>query len=99
MYVDMSWVPYCGCLYFADENEKIGYIDISGKEIIPAQFDYLYYLDGLEYGFYSFGLAGNFYEDGYAIVRMGDKFGVIDKSGSYIVTPEFDGLGTWSSKD
>lgn len=39
---------------------------------------------------------GNFYDDGYAIVRTGDVFGVIDKKGSYVINPQFDGLGTWS---
>lgn len=96
MYPDMSWTPFSGCLYFANDDGKIGYIDISGKEIIPAQFDYL---DKFQYSYYSFGLAGNFYKDGYAIVRVGDKLGVIDKKGAYIANPEFDGLDTWSNKD
>lgn len=72
-----------GLAYFADDNGRIGYLDTDGQEIIPAQFDYLAE---------DFGLVSAFFDDGYAIVRLGDQFGVIDKSGDYVINPHLDGL-------
>lgn len=87
MYADMGSSVYSGCIYFANDDKKVGYLDTSGKEIIPAQFDYIY---SSKYS--SFNLAGNFYDDGFAVVRMGNSFGVIDKEGNYVINPQFDGL-------
>ncbi len=57
-------------------NKKWGYINTKGILVIPAKFD----------------LVCEFY-DGAAVVRVGDKstgkYGVIDKSGKYIVAPKF----------
>lgn len=45
----------------------------------------------------SINTVGDFYDDGYAIVRLGDRFGVIDKSGTYTINPQFDGISRWTN--
>jgi hypothetical protein len=70
------------------ENNKIGYIDTKGNKVIPAQFDKLPYEESY---------ACPFFHDGYAVVRVGGKFGIIDKTGSYLVEPQFDGILNFSS--
>lgn len=88
-YTDMAHYTSNGYLYFADDDGKIGYLNTAGKEKIAAQFEYLS----------SYGTVGGFYADGYAVVRVGDALGVIDKTGAYLVNPQFDGLGYWSVDD
>lgn len=39
---------------------------------------------------YRFDWAGEFNDEGYAVVEIGDKYGIIDKSGKTIVPIEFD---------
>ena len=56
--------------------------------MISAQFDYLY--PGKYYSF-----SEGFHSDGYAIVRLRDKYGIIDKDGKYLVNPQFDGVADW----
>ena len=72
-----------------DENEKIGYIDTSGKVVIPAQFDYLL---PVKYFNSNNEELGDFWDDGYAVVWSGSKFGIIDTTGKYVVNPQFDGI-------
>lgn len=55
------------------EGVKYGYIDSSGKLIIPIKFD----------------TAEDFQENGLAIVRIGNKAGIIDESGNYVVQPKY----------
>lgn len=88
-YTDMAHYTSNGYLYFADDDGKIGYLNTAGKEKIAAQFDYLS----------SYGTVGGFYADGYAVVRVGDALGVIDKTGAYLINPQFDGLRFWSVDD
>ena len=58
---------------------KYGYIDTTGNEVIPIQYDY----------------ATSFYDNGYAIVGIGDypygdcNYGVIDSNGKYIIEPQY----------
>ena len=79
------WViqpKYDGCTQFREGlcavliNGKWGYIDKKGTLVIPAKYD-------LVFGFY----------EGVSVVRVGDnstgKYGVIDKSGKFIVSPQF----------
>ena len=92
IYDNMGEKVSSGLVYFADKNGKVGYLNTSGEEIVPAQFDYLYSDSDL-------GWAEDFYDDGYTIIRMGDVCGVIDKTGKYIINPQFDrlryGLSSW----
>lgn len=76
----VSMPYYSDLLAFVDSNGKIGYLNTSGKEVIPAQFDRVA------------SLFSTFRDDGYAVVRLGDRYGVIDKTGKYIINPQFDGL-------
>ena len=62
---------------------KWGYIDVTGKIIIPAIYD----------SPYAFNNAG------VAIVRIGDKFGLISKSGSVVLPLEYDKLFTFNTND
>lgn len=64
------------------DNFKKGYIDKSGKIIINCQFDE----------------AGDFGENGLACVQFGDKWGVINSKGEYVINPKYDRIapdGDW----
>ena len=89
MYANLAIGASNGLLWFADDNGKLGYIDTTGKEVIPAQFDYLW-----DYG-YGLSQAGFFYDDGYTVVRLGERFGIIDTTGKYVVNPQFDGIAEY----
>lgn len=34
-----------------------------------------------------------FYDDGYAVVKSDNKFGIINGNGEYIINPKYDALG------
>ena len=60
---------------------KFGYVDYTGKEVIPLQYDY----------------ATSFYECGLAIVGIGEmyvdcKLGVIDKKGNSVIEKQYDNI-------
>lgn len=65
----------CGLALIQDvrESGKWGYIDGEGKEVIEMQFSQ----------------AGSFFADGYAIVKIGDQYGVIDKKGDFVLRPKY----------
>lgn len=81
-YTDFGTHVMCNRIWFADDAGKNGFLDVTGKVVIPAQFDD--FRSGVD--------SKGFYSDGYAIVRMGDKFGIIAKDGKYLVNPQFDGI-------
>lgn len=89
-YAELGTNIACNRIWFANDEGKIGFLDGTGKEVISAQFDYLY--SGKYISF-----SRGFYSDGYAIVRLGDKFGIIDKDGKYLVNPQFDGISNWDA--
>lgn len=62
----------------------IGYFDKNGTIISDAKFQSL--SDSYEI------VAGGFSQDGYALVRESNMFGVIDRSGNYVITPQYFGL-------
>jgi hypothetical protein len=64
-------------------EEKWGYIDVTGKMIIPAIYN-------TPYAFNNAGVA---------IVRKGDKCGLISKSGSVVLPLEYDKLFTFNTND
>ena len=84
-----TWERKFRSVYFADKNGKVGYLNTSGEEIVPAQFDYLYSDSDL-------GWAEDFYDDGYTIIRMGDVCGVIDKTGKYIINCSLIETSLWT---
>ena len=65
----------------AMKNEKYGYIDIKGNTVIDFQFD----------------STSGFDENGYALVSVGSKVGLIDKKGKYILNTVYDDL--WLLED
>lgn len=58
------------------EGIKYGYIDSSGKVIIPVKFDF----------------AEDFQENALVIVRIDDKAGVIDEKGKYVIQPKYSDI-------
>lgn len=59
-------------------QQKIGFIDRTGKVVITPQFDQRF---DQEQGVFS---------DGLATVAMGNKWGYIDKTGKWVIAPQFD---------
>lgn len=55
-------------------DEKCGYIDATGKWVLPRKFDY----------------AAPFDRNGLAMVKIGKKYGLIDTTGSYATPPDYD---------
>lgn len=71
-----------GLASIRNDDDKIGFVNKSGEMVIDFQFDRV---DG-------------FYDDGYCVVRVGDKYGIIDSDGNYIAEPVFDSIpGQWMS--
>lgn len=63
-------------------DKKYGYIDTTGKEVIPARFDDV-----------------NAFEHGKAKVKVDDKWGMIDPSGSFVIEPKWTIIGPITSAD
>ena len=63
---------------------KTGFVDKSGKMVIPAQFE-----PKLNYLFASCG----FNAMGYAAMRFDGRDGLIDRQGKWVIQPQFDYLG------
>lgn len=63
-------------------NNKLGYLDESGKKIIKNTFEVIP-------NYQQFCL----FKDDYAKVRYKSKYGLIDKNGKYWILPEYLGLG------
>ncbi len=62
-------------LYRIEENGKWGFIDSTGRMVIPATYDD---------SFYEFS-------EGLAAVQVGKKWGYIDAVGRMVIAPQFDG--------
>ena len=58
------------------EDGRWGYINEAGSEVIEPKFD----------------KAGSFFADGYAIVQVEGKFGVIDTAGQFVLEPVYVAL-------
>jgi hypothetical protein len=63
-------------------NNKLGYLDESGKKIIKNTFEVIPNYQKV-----------CLFNDGYAKVRYKSRYGVIDKNGKYWIMPEYFGLG------
>ena|SRR5919199_3777586 len=59
-------------------QQKIGFIDRTGKVAIAPQFDQ------------RFDQNQGVFSEGLAVVARGDKWGYIDKTGKWVITPQFD---------
>lgn len=63
-----------------EKNEKYGYLDIKGNEIIPFIYDN----------------AGDFAENGLALVKKDEKWGYIDQKGDEIISLIYDDAGDFT---
>src|SRR5919199_481004 len=67
------------------EGNRLGYIDQTGKVVIPPQFA------GHESGAFSLHDAIAFgFHDGLAPANMGKQWGYINVSGQFVISPQFD---------
>lgn len=62
------------------ENDSLYFIDHQGKRITNRGFEYYYQYDGI------------CFHNGYCVVKIKDKFGIIDKQGNWALNPEFDAV-------
>ena len=85
--------------------EKVGYADLSGREVIPAQYaDAFPFAEGIgvikntKYGFIDKNGKAltdqkydkvTYFRNGISIVTIGDKTGVVNKTGAEIVPPSY----------
>lgn len=60
------------------KGRKCGYINQNGEIVIPLQFSN----------------AGGFSKDGYAVVRIKEGYGLIDRVGEWVIAPHCGGLNT-----
>lgn len=76
-------------------GDKWGGIDKTGKIVINPQFDGNIFSSGPG----GFGMAGQIvahdlrritFSEGLAGVEVGDKYGYVDKTGQYVINPQFD---------
>ena len=67
-------------LFHMKKNEKYGYLDMKGSEIIPFIYDD----------------AGEFAENGLALVEKDEKWGYIDKKGDEIISLIYDDAGDFT---
>jgi hypothetical protein len=87
--------PFVGGLSAVMVGEKWGIIDKSGKEIIPIKYDGI--------GVYRI-IRKNIYppkdipcddledlvREGLIAIKVGDKYGFVDKSGKFVISPKYD---------
>lgn len=72
--------PYGGTLIGAMLGGKYGYIDFANVDAVPFRYDG----------------ASAMNADGLALVKLDNKWGVVDKTGAYIVPPKFDDATAFS---
>lgn len=71
---DMLYFPTNG-LSIVEKDDKVGYMDENGREVIPLQYE----------------LGGEFANNGLAFVKMADSLGgYINKKGETVIQPEYD---------
>src|SRR5262249_43054146 len=79
---------------------KWGFIDKTGALVIPCQFDDVAMdnYGGFEDPNYCHGVPKAFrnFSEGLCAVRIGNKWGYIDKTGKVVISPQFDSAGIFS---
>ncbi len=94
--IDARLNNYCKAWVFSEglaavmKDGKIGFINARNEVVIPFKFDYTY-----KCGMYDIGYL---FHNGYCIMSDKDgKFGLIDKSGNWVVEPEYDQI--WAPQE
>ncbi|MDR0348233.1 MAG: WG repeat-containing protein [Tannerella sp.] len=72
--------PFFEGLAVVGQNDKYGFIDPKGVEVIPFKYDRI----------------GNFSEDGLAKAKWDGKWGYMDKTGQEIIPAKYDEIGDFS---
>jgi hypothetical protein len=72
----MAADPFSEGLAFVrrQHDYKHGFLDSSGELVLPAKYE---------------ASSGSYFKDGLAPVRVGQKYGVIDRRGEFVVAPKF----------
>jgi hypothetical protein len=88
--------PFVGGLSAVMVGEKWGIIDKSGKEIIPIKYDGIgvYKPQGNNYPFKDIPCDDleDLVREGLIAIKVGDKYGFVDKSGKVVISPKYDAV-------
>jgi len=88
--------PFVGGLSAVMVGEKWGIIDKSGKEIIPIKYDGIgvYKTQGNNYPFKDIPCDDleDLVREGLIAIKVGDKYGFVDKSGKVVISPKYDNV-------
>ncbi len=88
--------PFAGGLSAVMVGEKWGIIDKSGKEIIPIKYDGIgvYKPQGNNYPFKDIPCDDleDLVREGLIAIKVGDKYGFVDKSGKVVISPKYDAV-------
>jgi hypothetical protein len=88
--------PFVGGLSAVMVGEKWGTIDKSGKEIIPVKYDGIgvYKPQGNNYPFKDIPCDDleDLVREGLIAIKVGDKYGFVDKSGKVVISPKYDAV-------
>jgi len=76
--------PFSEGLALVEKGSKWGFIDKTGKIVVPIIYDY-------DHDMFTMEIPDSFH-DGQAKVKKGDKYGVIDKTGKEIIPIVYDKL-------
>lgn len=77
-----------GLSHFGYADNKVGFIDYTGKKVIPNIYDE----------------AGLFNEFGHTMVSLKGEYGILNKDGSYLIEPQYEQIkrgckeGNWIAK-
>lgn len=74
------------------QNGKYGFIDTTGKFVVPAKFDKI--IDLTDY-YHDYGTS--YFPEGLAIVIQNGKWGFIDKEGKMVIPARFDYADSFSN--
>lgn len=87
----LVWLSGCGSIKELSQGSKWGFIDTSGKVVIQPQFDEVAtpVLIGCSEDNIAQRSGGNGFSEGLAAVNVNGKWGYIDKSGKYVISPQF----------
>lgn len=85
----------CESLGFKRINHKWGFIDRTGKMVIPPTFDKVIGVNAESKTAFSDEPVQNFHE-GLAAVAVAGLWGYVDKSGKLVISPQFSDAGNFS---